>query len=442
MTGILGRAAAAAAALGALAMAFAASAPAAAAVDIQQVVSPLGIKAWLVEDHSIALISMSYSFTGGSSQEAMDKRGVANLLVSLFDEGAGDLDAVAFQTELEDLSISLSFSSDRDSIAGSLRTLTDNRDEAARLLSLALTSPRYDKDPLERLRSSVLTGVRNRDRSQSQQANVAFNQALYPDHVYGVPKSGTVDSVNSITPDDMRAFAKRVMARDNLRITVVGDIDATGLGRYLDRIFGGLPAKADLVPVPDAPPPAAKVINFAVPNAAQTSLRIAGAAPQRSDPDYLAAYVTAFILGAGTPGTRLYDAIRIQRGLAYSIGLGLDVAEHASWFVGSTSTRADQADEVLSIMQAEIKRFADEGPTAQELAQAKAYLIGSYPLRFVTTGQIAGQLMGVLIGNLGIDYINKRNNLIAAVTLDDAKRMAKRLFSAPMLVSRVGPASS
>jgi zinc protease len=224
-------------------------------------------------------------------------------------------------------------------------------------------------------------------------------------------------------------------------LVAVGDIDAKTLAAMIDQIFGGLPAKADLVPVPDAGPPQVKFIDVATPST-QTSLRFAGRAPLRAEPNYLSAYVSAFILGGGIPGTRLYDEVRIKRGLAYSIGLGLDVAEHAGWFIGNTSTRADQADEVLEIIREEVRRYAEEGPTAEELAAAKAYLIGSYPLRFVSTGQIASQVMGVLIGNLGIDYISKRNDLIAAVTLEDARSMAKRLFGGDMLISRVGPGPS
>jgi zinc protease len=416
--------------------------PAAQAIDIQPVTSPLGITAWLVEDHSVQLVSMNYAFAGGSSQEPLAKRGITNLLTSLLDEGAGDLDSTAVQTELEDLSISMSFNSDRDTISGSLRAITDNLSDAAHLLTLSLTKPRFDPEPLDRVRAGILLGIRNRERNPSQQATLAFNAALYPGHIYGVAASGTADSVNSITVEELRAYQQRLMARDNLKVAVVGDIDAKGLGALLDQVFGTLPAKADLRPVVDAPPPEAKFINTAAPTAAQTTLRFAGAAPKRADPDYLAAYIASFVLGAGTPGTRLYDAIRVQRGLAYSIGLNIDVAEHAGWFLGSTSTRADQADEVLKIVRDEIKRYADEGPTAAELASAKAYIIGSYPLRFVSTGQEANQLIGVLIGNLGIDYINKRNELIAAVTLDDVKRMAKRLFGGPMLISRVGPAAA
>jgi zinc protease len=436
MTRIFERVAAAAAVAAGVAAGVAATP--AFAIDIQAVTSPLGVHAWLVEDHSIQLFSMNYAFSGGASQEPLEKRGITNLLVSLLDEGAGDLDSTAFETKLEDLSISMSFDSDRDAISGSLRAITDDRGEAARLLTLALTQPRFDAEPLDRVRSGILVGIRNRERNQSQQASVAFNQALFPGHIYGVPESGTLDSVNAITVADLRAFQKRVMARDNLKVVVVGDIDPTALGTMLDGIFGGLPAKADLVPVPDVPLPEAKFISINAPSA-QTTLRFAGAAPKRADPDYLAAYLAAFILGNGSPGTRLYDAVRVQRGLTYSIGLGLDVAEHGGWFVGTTSTRSDQADDVLKIVKDEIKRYADQGPTAEELATAKAYLVGSYALRFVTSGQVASQLMGVLTGNLGIDYINKRNDLIAGVTLDDVKRLAKRLFSGDMLVSRVGP---
>src|SRR4051812_3206394 len=133
-------------------------APAAHAIDIQPVTSPLGIQAWLVEDHSVQLLSMSYSFSGGSSQEPAGKRGITNMLVSLLDEGAGNLDTVAFSTELEDLSISLGFNSDRDAISGSLKTITDNRSEAARLLTLAMSSPRFDPEPVDRIRARILQG--------------------------------------------------------------------------------------------------------------------------------------------------------------------------------------------------------------------------------------------------------------------------------------------
>jgi zinc protease len=413
----------------------------AAAFDIQPVTSPSGVSAWLVEDHTLPLISLAYAFDGGTSQESLAQRGIANLLVSLLDEGAGDLDSQAFATRLEDLSISLSFDSDRDNVTGSLRTLTDNRDEAARLVRLALTEPRFDDEPFQRVRTSILTAIRSRDRNPNQQANLALNEALFPGHIYGVVQSGTRDTVEKITVDDLRAFQKKVLGRDNLKVVAVGDVDPPTLARMLDEMFGGLPAHAELVPVPDAPPPEIKRIDVAAATA-QTSLRFLGQGLLREDPDYIPGHVAAFILGGGGVGSRLYDAVRVQRGLTYSISLGLDAANHAGWFSGSTSTRADQADEVLALIEAEIRKFAEDGPTEAELASAKAYLIGSYPLRFVTTSQVANQLLGVRLGDLGIDYVEKRNDLIAAVTIDDVRRVARRLFGNGMIVVRVGPPAS
>ncbi len=416
--------------------------PAARAIDIQQVVSPSGVHAWLVEDHSIPLIALSYAFLGGSAQDPTDKEGVANLVSGLLDEGAGDLDRLAFATRLEELSISLSFDTDEDTFSGSLRTLTENRGEAARLLRLALTEPRFDAEPVERIRAQVLAGLRARERSPNQIASQKFNDALFPGHVYGKPTSGTVESVAAVTVDDMRAFMGKVFARDDLKVTVVGDIDAATLGAMLDDIFGALPETADLAPVPDAPPPLAARIDVAS-NTPQTSIRFAGLGVMRADPDFVPAFMASYILGGGKVGTRLYDAVRVQRGLTYAISLGLDTMRHAGWFTGSTQTRADQADAVLALIQDEVTRFADEGPTEQELADAKAYMIGSYPLRFVTSRGIASQLMAIQLDNLGVEYVDKRNDMIAAVTVDDVKRAAKRLFGDGLpIVVKVGPPAS
>ena len=435
-----------AAAAGALALAALALAVPARAIDIQQVTSPLGIQAWLVEDHSIPLFSMDYSFKGGSSQEPTAKRGIANMLANLLDEGAGDLDSTAFETKLEDQSISMDFRSRPATLLGpasAARAITDDRDEAVQLLTLALTiaavrpaSPSSASG--RRFFSISATAIATRANRRRSRSTRRFSPATSTACPRPVPHRQ--HHLHHRQPN-LRAFQKRMMARDNLQVAVVGDIDPKALGTMLDQIFGTLPAKADLTPVPAAPPPQPQYINVSVPTAAQTSLRFAGSGPLRNDPNYLAAYVAAFILGGGTPGTRLYDAIRVQRGLTYSIGLGLDTADHAGWFIGTTSTRADQADEVQKLVQDQIKQFADQGPTADELASAKAYLIGSYPLRFVTTGQEADQMMGVLTANLGIDYINQRNDLIAAISLDDVKREAKQLFSGDMLISRVGPPS-
>ncbi|HET7718243.1 MAG TPA: pitrilysin family protein [Bauldia sp.] len=408
------------------------------AIEIERVVSPKGIEAWLVEEHTVPVIAVSFAFKGGSAQDPEGKAGVANMLSGLLDEGAGPLDSRAFQAALDAYSIGLSFDASRDTFSGSLRTLSEHRDEAVRLARLALTQPRFDAEPVERIRSQIITGIKASERDPGEIASRAMMEAVFGAHPYGVPSEGTVESVTSITADDLRAWHRKLIARDNLEVAVVGDIDAETLAPMLDEIFGELPLKANRIGIPDLAPRQAKAIDVPM-TIPQAIIQIAGNGLKRDDPDFIAASVASYILGGGGFSSRLYKEIREKRGLAYSVWLGLIPLDHAGlWFV-STSTRADQAGTVVALIEDEIARFAEEGPTEQELADAKAYLIGSYPLRFDTSGAISDQLLAIQLEDLGIDYVNRRNDLIAAITIEDIRRVSKRLFEGEdRVVVRVG----
>jgi zinc protease len=335
----------------------------------------------------------------------------------------------------------MSFAAGRDTFHGSLRTLVENRDQAARLLKLALTKPRFDSEPVERIRAQVITGIKRDARDPASVAGDALMAAAFPGHPYGRPTEGTLDSVSAISVDDLRTFFGKTIARNNLRVAVVGAIEAATLRTFLDAIFGDLPVKANIAGVADVAPavPAHLDIPMDIP---QTIIRFGGRGLKRDDPDFVTAAVADYILGSGA-SSRLYEAVREKRGLAYSVYLGLAPFDHAGAILGGTATRADQADAVTSLVDEEIKRFAAEGPTADELARAKSYLIGSYALDFNTSRKIAGRLLGIQLANLGIDYIHRRNALIAAVTIDDVRRVAKRLFSGDdMIVVRVGKTAS
>jgi zinc protease len=414
----------------------------AAAVDIQRIVSSKGIEAWLVEEHSVPVVAVSFAFEGGASQDPKDKSGVAYMLSGLLDEGAGDLDSRAFQTALDDYSIGLSFDASRDVFSGSLRTLSDNRQEAVRLARLALTEPRLDTEPVERIRAQIITGIKAGERDPGEIASREMMEAVFGGHPYADPNEGTIDGVAAITIDDLRTYKNKIIARDNLKVAIVGDIDSEQAGVMLDALFGDLPVKANRTGIADVAPGAAQTIDVAIP-VPQSVIQIAGNGLMRDDPDFITASVAAHILGGGSFSSRLYQEIREKRGLVYSIWLGLIPLDHAGlWFV-STSTRSDKADEVVALIEDEIERFAEEGPTEQELADAKAYLIGSYPLRFDTSGAIADQLLAIQLENLGIDYVDKRNDLIAAVTIDDIRRVSKRLFAGDdRIVVRVGTPES
>jgi zinc protease len=411
------------------------------AVEVQQVVSKSGIKAWLVEDDTLPLVAMSFAFVGGAAQDPLHLPGVANMLSGLLDEGAGALDSEAFQAALDESAIELSFDADRDTFGGSLRTLVENQAQATALLRLALTEPRFDREPVERVRAQIVAGIRRGERDPDSVAGEALIKAAFPDHPYGLPVEGTLETVSAITVDDLRTYHGKSIARDNLKIAVVGAIDAATLAELLDEAFGSLPVKANLDLVRDVEPAVGERIDIAM-NIPQTVLRFAGRGVVRDDPDFIAAAIALRILGGGSFSSRLYEEVREKRGLAYSIGFRLRPYDHAGLVVGSTRTRADQADRVVDLIESEVTRFATDGATDEELASAKSYLIGSFALRFTTSTRIAGQLLAIQLDGLGIDYIDRRNDLIAAVTIDDIRRVTRRLLGGELTVVRVGQPAS
>ena len=412
--------------------------PAQAETKIERVVSPGGIEAWLVSDPSVPLIAMNFAFRGGANQDPPGKPGVAYMAAALMDEGAGDLDAKAFQARAERNAVELSFSAHRDDTRGSLKVLKDRQDEGFDLLRLAVTSPRFDQDAIERVRAQMLSALRRETTNPNDIGSRLWWRTAFPEHPYGRPTNGTLESVPTIAREDLRDYTRRVFARDRLNIAVVGDIDAKTLGPVLDRIFGALPAKAELQPVPSAKMDAVGKKLFVPLDVPQAVVNFGGVGIPRKDPDFIPAYIVNHILSGGSFSSRLYREVREKRGLAYSVYSYLLPLDVTALFMGGTQTRADKADETVGLIESEIRRLATEGPSADELDKAKSYLKGSYPLNFDTSTKIANLLVQIQLDDLGIDYIDRRNGLIEAVTLEDVKRVAKRLLDGGILVTVVG----
>jgi zinc protease len=411
-----------------------------AATNIERIISPGGIEAWLVREPSLPLVAIDFAFRNGSSQVPANKAGLANLMTDTLDEGAGDLDSRAFHEELENYAIGIGFSASRDQISGWLRTLAEHQDKAFDLLKLALTKPRFDADVVERIRNQTLSGLRRGTTNPNEIANRQWWLKAFPGHPYSNPVSGTLETVPTITVDDIKGYAARVFTRDTLKIGIVGNVDAAAAGKIVDRIFGDLPVKSNAVPVPDAAPQALGTrINVEL-DVPQSVVMVGGAGIARKDPDFMAAYVLNHILGGGSFSSRLYKEVRETRGLAYSVYSTLIPLDHTALFVAGTATRGDRAAQALEVIEEEIRKMAKDGPTAQELADSKSFLKGSFALRFDTSSKIASQLVQMQVEDLGIDYIIKRNGLVDAVTLDDVKRAAKRILDTKMLVAVVGRA--
>ncbi|MEM8948723.1 MAG: pitrilysin family protein [Pseudomonadota bacterium] len=407
-----------------------------ASAKVEHVISEGGIEAYLISEPSIPFMSLSMRFTGGAVSDPDGKEGTANLVSVLLDEGAGDLDSQAFQTELEDLAIRLSFSTGRDSFRGDLKTLTENRERAFELLRLAINEPRFDVDPVERMKSQVQAGLRRRLDDPDRLASRAWFERAFGDHVYARPVEGTIETVGAIEVEDLRTFIDDRLARDNLLIGVAGDITAEELGPLLDHAFGGLPDEAKPLPaIPTTPEESG--LSIVRQNVPQSKVLFGQKGMEREDPDYYAAYVANHILGGGGFTSRLTKEIREARGLAYSVYSYLYPTDLAPIWLGGLGTSNASVNLALDLVQAEVRRMADGDISEQELVDAKTYLTGSFPLRLTSNDRIAGLLVAMQVNDLGIDYLEKRNDFIEAVTIEDLKAVAARLYDPDNLLTVV-----
>ncbi len=400
----------------------------AAATEITPVTSPGGLTAWLVQEPSIPVIALRFAFRGGAALDPEDRAGLSYMVSGLLDEGAGTLDSQAFRTRLEELAVRLSFDSGRDLFSGSLQTLSANREEAFGLLRQALTAPRFDEEPIARIRRQIQASLmREQERPHRIAAHTLYRN-LFGAHPYGRPRKGTPESIERIDRADLLDFVATRLTRDRLVIGVVGDITPEKLGPALDEIFGALPAQSPLPDIPEAEVAATGrtiVIEKAVP---QSAIYLGGPGLRRDDPDWYTAYLLNYVLGGGGLTSRLNDSIREQRGLAYSVGSYLVPFEQAGLFMGTAGSNNASAGEVVSLFRAELERIRKDGISAEELASAKTYINGSFPLRLTSSGRIASLLVAIQRSELGIDYIDRRPGYYEAITQADVKRVAGRLL--------------
>jgi zinc protease len=401
--------------------------PAQAEMQIKEVVSPGGITAWLVEDHNIPFTALEIQFRGGTSLDAPGKRGSVNLMTALIEEGAGDMDSRAFAEARDALAADFSFDSGTDSVGVSARFLTENRDQAITLLREALVNPRFDQSAIDRVREQVLSNIRSDEKDPDALASNTLDRLAFGDHPYGSDGNGTIETVTALTRDDILAAHKGALARDRIYVAAAGDITAAELGPLLDRLFADLPATGS--PLPTRAPwlleGGVTVIDFPTP---QSTVLFGHVGIPRDDPDFFSAFILNEALGGGRFTARLMSEIREKRGLTYGIGsylVGLDQAES---YLGQFSASNDKVAEAIKVLRAEWAKIATDGLTEEELATTKTYLTGSYPLRFDGNGNIASILVGMQMDDLPIDYPVTRNAKIEAVTMDDIRRVAKRLY--------------
>lgn len=399
------------------------------AMEIRKVVSDKGIVAWFVPDKSVPLLALSFAFrNAGSVTDPDGKEGLAEMTSSLLDEGAGNLKSQEFQRALEDIAAQISFRAGRDSFSGRLRTLSAERGKAFELLRLALNEPRFDKKPVERVRSQILASLRRSTENPRRISGQLWFRTVFAGHPYSKRSDGTEKTVAGLTTEDLKSFVRDRFSRDRLIIGVVGDISEQELKTRLDSVFGDLPATGRKFDIPEITPVGAGktlIVRKPIP---QSVVILGHAGIKRDDPDWYKALLVTRVFGGGGLSSRLYEEIREKRGLAYSVYAYLNPMEYSGLVAGGVATQNARTAESVDVIRAEWKKLAENGITAKELATAKTYLNGSFPLRLGSSRGIANMLVGIQISDLGMDYIEKRPSIINAITLKDANRVARRLF--------------
>lgn len=401
--------------------------PVLAAIDIEEVKSPGGITAWLVEEDSVPFTALELRFAGGGSLDRNGKRGAVNLMTGLLEEGAGELDAQAFTIARDELAASFRFDVGRDGLSVSARFLTENRDEALALLKLALTEPRFDQIAIDRVREQVLSGIRSDNTDPNTIAGDRLNQLTYGNHPYATRIDGTLKSVAALTRDDVLNAYGDVIVKDRVFVGAAGDISGDELASVLDELLGDLPTGG--APLPEqAEVSLVGGVTVELLDVPQSVALFGHPGIARDDPDFFAAFVANEIFGGGGLNSRLSLEVREKRGLTYSIGSFLVNWELADMLLGQFATANENVAGAIDVVVDEWSKVSAKGVTQEEMDSTKTYLTGAYPLRFDSNASIARILVGMQTDELPIDYVETRNSKVEAVTLEDVRRVTKRLY--------------
>ncbi len=398
-------------------------------LNIQEITTPGGISVWLAEEKTLPIIALRFAFMGsGSALDAENKQGLARMLSNTMDEGAGDLDSTAFQKALADHSIDLTFSAPRDAFEGKLVTLTRNKDKAFELLSMAINSPRFDAEPVARMRDGNIARIRSALTEPDWMAARLVNDRAYAGHPYAMNSGGTLSSLPTITPEDLRAFHDKNLMKDRLVVTAAGDINKADIAAAIDRIFAKLPDGTGPAQTPDMALQNTGKIYIYDQDVPQSFIEVLLPAFGHKDADFYALQILNYIYGGAGFGSRLMEEVREKRGLTYGIYSSVQDYRHTQTLGVSLSTKNESAAEALNIIKAEMVKMTGVRVSDKELSDAKSYITGSMPLALDSTESIANMMLSLRTDGLPSTYLDHYATRINAVSAADIERVAKRVL--------------
>lgn len=390
---------------------------------IQQFVTPGGVSVWLVEEPSIPILSLRMAWQAGETNDPEGMEGLTNAMVYHMNEGAGEYDTQAYFKRMEELNMSFSCGASDESTYCNASMLTDNAADSFEMISLALAEPRFDDGPFERFQREQEVSLQTRETNPQFLARRARIQALYPDHAYA--RETSAESLAAITQDAMRTQKDLLMVREGMLVTAVGAMSPEELAPLIDAAAAGLAETSDTSETADVvlADPVAAPLTVDLPQP-QSLVTFAAPAMKREDPDFYTAVVLNYTFGGGGFESRLMKDLRVEKGLTYGVYTQVSSEDKLQLWAGGGQTKNESAGEFIAAVRANMESMVAEGMTEQELSDAKSYLTGSYPLGFDSNAKIAARMMGVRLDGLPVDFFDKRNAMVDAVTLEDVNRVA------------------
>lgn len=399
------------------------------AAPVQEVRTESDVTAWLVEEHALPLVSVRVLVRdAGSASDPQGKEGRASMVATLLTEGAGTMNAAAFNEALEAHAIRLRFSVDEDGLNATMNAVSEHAEKGIDLMAQALRTPRFDDAALARVRAQYLSSLSQLERDPGYLLSERWHSLLFAGHPYAQPEIGTAASIRRLQKADMKQYVSQHVARDKLLIAVVGDVSADQLREWLDRAFTPLPAKGIEHKLTDAVLPEKAQQEVVESDVPQTLVQFGLAGVPRNDPMFYDAYLMNILLGGSTLNSILGDEIREKHGFAYAISTQLEPMRHAALWSGGFATRNEKVGEALAVVRQTLDRFSREGPKADQLAEAKDYVTGSFVLGLDSNQAVANYLISMQLHELGKDYLEKRNQLMQQVTVDGVKAAADRIL--------------
>jgi zinc protease len=284
------------------------------------------------------------------------------------------------------------------------------------------------------VRQRLLSFARGEARAPRLVADLQFNAAAFADHPYARAPAGSEASINRISAEDLRTYRQRVFARDRLKVVAVGDISADELGKFLDRAFGDLPERAELADVPKIRPVTGGRLRVAEVEVPQSVVAFGLGGVPHDSRDFVPAELLSHIVGGSGPHSRLFTELRQKRGLAHGVSSWLERRQEAAIFRGRITARNEVVGEVLDVLRDELQRMSDGDLSVAELDEAKAYMLGSDPVGFRSHVWLSALLLHYAQSGFGPDFHESRHAMIAAVTLDDLKRVAANMLNPENLI--------